>query len=235
MKLRFSLSLIILFLFSAILLQSAQARETTDKIRKSAKSGFLRDYSELQKGKGEQAQLVYVNPNADFSKYTQILIDPVVVFVVPKGDLTKMPEEDLQACINYLYAAVRDRLSKDYAIVDQPGEGVVRLRIAITDVKGAKVLMNTISSVMPVGLAVSAVKKIATGSATAVGSARIEMELQDSLTEERLAAAVDARSGKKITGKLDKFNKYAAVYDAYDYWAEKLQQRLSDLRQGNGL
>jgi hypothetical protein len=235
MKLRLFLSLIIFFLCTVIFFQPAQARETTDKIRKAVKSGFLGDYSELQKGSGDQAQLVYVNPNADFIKYTKVLIDPVVVFVVPKGDLTKMPEEDLQACINYLYAAVRDRLGKDYEIVDQPAEGVVRLRIAITDVKGAKVLMNTISSVMPVGLAVSAVKKIATGSATAVGSARIEMELQDSLTEERLAAAVDARSGKKMTGKLDKFNKYAAVYDAYDHWAERLQQRLSDLRQGKGL
>jgi len=212
-----------------------QARETTDKVKKAKNSGFLGDYSQLEKGQKTEAQLVYVNRAVYFKKYTKILFDPVAVFVIPKGDLTKIPPEELQACQNYLYATVRDKLQKDYEFVDQPGADVMRLRIAITDVKGARVLLNTVSTVMPVGLALSSVKKIATGSHSNVGSARVEMELQDSMTEERLAAGVDARAGKKITGKGDKFDKYAAVYDAYDYWAEKLQKRLSDLRQGNGL
>ena len=43
-------------------------------------SGFLQNYSQLKPGRGDQAQLVFIDPNADFSPYEKVLIDPVVVW-----------------------------------------------------------------------------------------------------------------------------------------------------------
>ena len=43
-------------------------------------SGFLDDYSQLKPGRGDQAQLVFIDPEADFSPYQKVLIDPVVVW-----------------------------------------------------------------------------------------------------------------------------------------------------------
>lgn len=124
---------------------------------------------------------------------------------------------------------MRDELSLDYEFFNQPGFDTMRLRIALTEIQDAKVVMNTVSTVMSIDLASSSVKKVATGVSSGVGVARVEMELQDSVTGERLAAAVDARAGKKITGR---FEKYAAIYESYDYWAQRLKQRLADLRAG---
>jgi len=79
-------------------------------------------------------------------------------------------------------------------------------------------------------MALGLVKKVAVGTNLSVGKARVEMELQDSQTGERLIAAVDERAGRKYTGKMDKFDKYHTVEDAFDYWSKKLKKRLKELR-----
>jgi hypothetical protein len=96
------------------------------------------------------------------------------------------------------------------------------------------VVLDTISTLMPIGLAVSEVKNLATGSHTAVGSAGAECEALDSASNVRFFAAVDERVGRKITGKLDKFEKWRTANDAFDYWAERLQKRLEEAREGRG-
>ncbi len=47
------------------------------------------------------------------------------------------------------------------------------------------------------------------------------MEGRDSITNERLAAAVDARAGTK--GITRAFSKWADVQAALDYWAERTE------------
>ena len=83
------------------------------------------------------------------------------------------------------------------------------------------------SSILPIGIAISGLKYLATGANTAVGSAGVECEGVDSVTGERLFAAVDSRVGRKVTGKFDKLEKYRTVEDAFAYWAQKLSQRLN--------
>ena len=50
----------------------------TYQARKVETSGFLEDsYSLLQEGKKGEAQLIYINPDADFAAYDKIMLDPV--------------------------------------------------------------------------------------------------------------------------------------------------------------
>jgi hypothetical protein len=42
-------------------------------------SPFLGDTSQLRAGKSGEAKLVYLNPKADFRKYTKIQLDPIVL------------------------------------------------------------------------------------------------------------------------------------------------------------
>ena len=102
--------------------------------------------------------------------------------------------------------------------------------MAITEAEDANVTMDTISTVLPIGLAVAALQTVATGTTSFVGSAGVEAELQDSQTGKRLLAAVDRRIGGKITGKFDKFDEWRTVKEAIDYWAQRLQTRLTELR-----
>jgi hypothetical protein len=71
---------------------------------------------------------------------------------------------------------------------------------------------------------------VATGTAAFVGKAGIEGEIQDALTEQRLAAAVDRQVGqKRLEGAT---NTWDDVQGAFDYWSERLRMRLAQLRAG---
>ena len=200
---------------------------STYQTRAVSTSGFLGDYSQLTKGKGDEAQLKYINPRADFNAYTRILMDPVKFYSDKKS---KLEGEDKKRIVDYLHATIQEQMKTDYTLVAQPGAETMRLRVAITEARASKVVMDTVSSIMPPAIALGLVKKVAVGTNLAVGKALIEMELQDSLTGERLVAAVDERAGRKYTGKMDKFDKYHTVHDAFDYWSKKLKERLKELR-----
>jgi len=194
-------------------------------------SGFLKDYSQLKDRGGDTAMLSYIDPQVDFREYNKIMIDPIRAYAKDKdSSMAKMSKEDQQRLLNYFDAALREQLKTDYILVKAPGPGVLRLRVAVTEASKSKVVLDTVSTVLPIGLAVSSVKAIATGKHLNVGEIGAECEGVDSVTGKRVFAAVDARVGRKITFKFDKFNKWHAAEDAFDFWAKQLETRLSDLR-----
>ena len=65
-----------------------------------------------------------------------------------------------------------------------------------------------------------------------MGEAGAEAELIDSLTGERLMAAVDRRVGTKQFKNMTK--KWDDVQSAYDHWAMRLRERLAELRRHPG-
>ena len=203
---------------------------TTYQIRQVKTSGFLGDYSHLREGGENEPQLIYFNPKADISKYDKIMIDPIMAYLGKDSHLDDMARENLQALLNYFHATLREQLGKDYTIVDKPGPGVLQLRIALTDARGAKVAMDTLSTVVPVGLAISGLQRVALGKTLTAGTVRIEAEARDPQTGMQLAAMVDERAGSKVTGKLDKWSKWQDARDAFDFWGERLRARLKELR-----
>jgi hypothetical protein len=161
-------------------------------------------------------------------------MEPIKVYAEQGGKLSKIPEEDVLYIINYLDSSIREQLKGDYYFVGRPGQGVMRLRLAITEAEGSRVVLDTVSTVMPIGLAINGIKRIATGTYAFTGKMGIEAELLDSQTNTRLAAAVDRRAGEKVSGKFDKFNKWRAVQGACDYWTVRLRHRLTELREAAG-
>lgn len=204
---------------------------STSQMRSTKTAGFLGNYSQLQKGEGDQAQMVYIKPGVKWASYNKIIIDPITAYAVPGNPLAKLPKEQLNALAGYLYSTLREQLSKDYQVVNAAGPGVLRLRVAITEAGAGRPVLGVISSATPPGIALSALKTVITGQGTGTGSARVEMEMLDSQTRQRLAAAVDAQSGNK-RDFFGNFNKWDDAQDAFDGWAAQLQKRLSELRAG---
>jgi len=202
----------------------------TKQARSVEKSGFLGDYSKLKSGEKDRSLLYYENPAAVWPSYDKVLLDPVRVYTSPESGLGKVSREELQSIVNYFDASVRTALEADYKIVDKPGPGTIRIRIALTDAAGSKEISDTISNVLPPGIAISLLKEAFTGKALGVGDASVEVELLDSVSDDRLAAAVDARvGGKTFKGKFDKWDD---VKKSIDYWSEKLRSRLADSQAG---
>ena len=199
------------------------------KTREVSLSGFLGDYSSLKPEESGEAKLVYLNPSADFSKYSKVMFEPVTVWVEDDSKLAKLAQDEVQPIIDYLDAAVRESLGKNYTFVERAGADVLRLRIAVTEGAKAKVVLNSISSVSPLGVVVNATTKIITGTHAAVGECAIEGELTDSVTGDRLMAVVDARAGRKVIAS-GNFTQWGDVQDAFDYWAGQLGERLAGLR-----
>jgi len=204
----------------------------THQARSVDPSGFLKNYQQLKEGGEDQALLVYINPKAKFAQYKSILLEPVKIYAAQGSAFMDASPETRQSLVNYLDAEIRDELKGSFTFVNKPGPGVMRFRVAITDAQGSMVLMDTVSSVVPIGLAVSILKSGLTGAHSGVGSCNIEFEAVDAMTGVRLAAAVDKRVGDKFTGNFDKFDQWHAVKSAFDYWAARMKTRLLELQAG---
>lgn len=222
-----------LLLCATIAMTCMLAACATQQARKTSTTTFLGDYSMLKPGGDGKALFLYINPQADFEAYNAIWMDPVKLYASGKHEMEKLTPEDRQKILNYADAAMREQLAKDYTLVDAPGPGVMHLRVAITEAKDANVTLDTISTIIPIGLAASALAELATGQWAFTGSVGVEAEMLDSVSGVRLFAAVDRRTGGKVSGKFDKFNDWRAVKDAFDYWAKKMRERLAELRAGN--
>jgi hypothetical protein len=213
-----------LALLSVVLLSGCAS---TYQKREVTGSGFLKDYSQLKDYGGDTAMLSYLDPKANFRAYTKIMLDPVCAYASGKDSkMGKLPREKQQMLVNYFDAALREQLTNDYTLVSQPGPDVLRLRVAITEARGSMVVLDTVSSVVPVGIALSAIKAMVTGKHLSVGEIGAECEGLDSLTDKRIFAAVDARVGRKYTFKFDKFNRWHTAEDAFDFWAKRLHDGL---------
>lgn len=187
-------------------------------------SGFLGDYSKFQKGGDDEALLVYKKPGADLSKYNAVFVKPVKVWV--NADAKDVDPKEMQRLADFLHATVVDRLQKDFRIAPAPGQGVLEVTSAITEAEGSSVALDMISAVVPIGRAIEEIKHLATGSYSFVGRAGVEASVNDSVTGERLFAAVDRRAGRKsIAGSAGTWNDVEA---AYEYWANRLATRLAE-------
>jgi hypothetical protein len=194
---------------------------------KVLRTSFLKNYDELQSGKEGQALLRYVNPGADFSRYDKIKLDPVMVWTKQGSSLADQPMDEVQSLVDHLDASLRESLGRDYQLVEKPGPGVMRLRVAITEADGAPAVMGTVSGTGPGAHMIQGARKLATGTSTFVDSAGVEAELLDSQTEERLAAAIDRRVVQTSAQSWDDINQM------FDFWADKLAERLKEARSAS--
>jgi hypothetical protein len=192
------------------------------------KTGFLGDYSQLKPGTKDQMLLVYFNPRANWKQYNSVLVERVQVWDSPDSKVT--PENE-QMLSNYYYNALKENLSKNFKIAEQPGPGVMTLRVALTNPTTATPVLRTVSVVIPQARLLNSVNNLATGSYAFVGSAQSEGEVLDSVTGERLAAAVDRRSGGLSVKNADVWE-WGDAKNAMDFWAQRTDQRLVELHSG---
>jgi len=182
----------------------------------------------LVKGADDQALYRYVNPKADFKQYSKLMIDPVLVYKY--AELDKEELENYQKLANNAYVYLMKEMEKDYQIVKFPEPGALRIQMAIVDADSSKPVRNTLSTIVPIGMALSAVKYSATGKQAGVGEITLQLRITDANTGELLGAALDRRVGGKEVTKL--WSSWHNADDALQYWAKKVSFRLCEMRAG---
>lgn len=184
---------------------------------------FLSDYSKLSPVAGEKEMKRYINPNADFAKYDKILIDRIKVWYKEDAEYKGIDPTELKALVDYFHEAIVKQVEATYTIAEKAGPGVMRLRIAITELVPTKPAYSVAVAVTPY----ATIADLAAGGKNMhspyLGETAMESELLDSVTSELLAAMVDRRLGKKYYYDLKKGSKgvsdgVGGYIDAYSTW-----------------
>lgn len=170
-------------------------------------SGFLSNYASLQSMNSSRSR--YISPT--LADYHAVLLDPVEVRI--EGDILT-PDERTQAA-NYFDAACRRIVTEaGIDLADDPGPGVARVRLALTDVAKSTWWAKIHPGARFAG--------------AGTGGAAMEGEVVDSLTGVQLAAAVQADAGNQFN--LTAFSTLDDVKGAIDKWAKDAAEQFREAR-----
>ena len=191
------------------------------------KAGLLEGYyGKLGPGPKDGAKLRWLKPGVDFSKYEKFMIDSVVFFLADESEYKGIDGNEIKELTDAFNLELVNALKDKYPIVSEPGPEVLRIRIAITNVKLSKPVLSGVTSIIPIGLAVSVVKKGATGTWTGSGEVGVELLAIDTMTNEVIAAAQDERSA----GFTERFSRLGSAEEAFQFWAGRVRTFFDNVR-----
>ena len=216
-------------------------------------SGFLSDYSKLKAAPDGSEAMSWRKPDIDFKVYNKIIVERLTFFYHDEADYKGIDPTELKALADYFSESLIKNLGDNYPVVTESGPGVLRIRAALTDIVPNKPSVSVVTLVVPyltvADLGTSSVAKGGPGSNFYVGHTSVEAEFIDGATNEQVAAFVDRYYPKKYDVELKKgpgraiihgFGQYFKAYstwsytkDAFDYWAQKLRQKLDEVHGKN--
>jgi hypothetical protein len=197
--------------------------------QKTAHSGFLESYPVFEPGPKDGVDSVYLKRDVDFTSYNKIMMDHVVFYLSKDAKYKGIHADEMKELADAFHKAFAEALGNAYPLVDKPGKGVLRIRTAITDLVPSKPGLSGVTTVVPIGLAIDLIKSGAGGGHTGVGQASMEVEFLDSITNVRVAAAIDTKPGNKLEG----FTKWGAAKGAFEFWAKRLRIWLDQIHEKN--
>jgi len=179
---------------------------------KQKQTGFLSDYSQLQKDSGD---LRYFNA-ARVANYKQFIVEPVHFVFYKKDTAKKLDAATKRRMAKLMHDEIVRELSGRYKIVSEPGPGVAVVRVAITDLRKDTPALNVLPQTRMTGLG--------------LGGVSMEGELLDSRTRKQIAAVVQAGDGGKIS--LEGLSKWSSAEAVIKKWAKKFGSRIDKAHDG---
>ena len=155
-------------------------------------SGFLDDYSRLRRGAEGDLPFVYRNPDARWTSYRKVLLEPVTLWRSGRDSLAPIPQEELLRLVSDFEAAVARRLGRGFELVDTPSPGTLRMRLAITEARASDKVLDVLTAVAEPGRH-DTPEMLSPELRRFIESAEIEGELRDAETDVLLAQGLDRR------------------------------------------
>ena len=192
---------------------------------KPANVVFLGSGIELQSVPGSSMREWSSRPGI-LGDYHTFLFEPVVVSLGKAPTDNQASPEELKNLSEHLRLAFTAELrSGGYTVVDVPGDGVLRVRAALTElvpVDPAKnITAKVVGTVTGVGLFIPTVD---------IGQAAIEVDMRDCMTGARVAAFADRKAGRAYFTGLSPYRRWGDVESAFGAWAREFRARLDQIR-----
>jgi hypothetical protein len=232
---------------SAAAMSGTVASEAT--AAKIAHVGFLTDYSRLQPMPGGGGLLCWRDAGTNWKQYTKVMLERIQITIKP-GSQNGVDPTDLKMLIDYFHADLVKAIQPEAQIVTATGPGVLRVRIALTNL----VPTNTIASLAGTAAPYGFVAEIASGAATGrpvgstpyLGQTGMEVQFRDGASGRIVAECADLEIGLKyaadmnagaagaaeswINGYMDSFSQWTYAKNAFDKWSADFARRLAALR-----
>lgn len=192
------------------------------------KTGFLGEYYKnlTPAPEGGMAKFRWLKPGVDFAKYKKVMVDYVVFALAEDSQYKAISGDEMKELGDAASLALVNAIKEKDPVVAEPGPDVWRLRMAIVGLKQSNPVISGITTVIPVGLGISILKKGAVGAWTGAGATQAEAMLLDSLTNEVLAVGYLEYKA----GFTERFTKWGSVEDAFKYWGERGAKAVEALR-----
>jgi hypothetical protein len=221
---------IVALLLTAALLSACTT--STPRDPKFSDSDIILD--NLHRVKNAQVGVAYLDPQADFGRFSKILLDPLDMsrteIIQPArttSAVARRPTELTERNIETIQNAFADVFTReleetgDYQVVSEPGPDVLRVSATITQIA------PTAPGDSP-GTRTSGRVRVFTEGA---GAMAIAFAFSDSETNEVLAVVKDARSGTPTWGVNNSVTNLSDVRFIFGRWARMLRARL-DIAHG---
>lgn len=196
---------------------------------------FLTNYDLLQPragAKGKPGDLVYIAPNAmkRLAAYKAVMVDQPEILFSPDSKIKGMKPDDQKALAEAMRDALSGRLAAGgYSVSQQPGPGVLYLRVGLTDLMVSKKKRN-ILAYTPIGAVVKAGADAVRETLSKVDFIEMtfQAELVDSVSNDVLGAIVAERGTRKGDGQketridIDEFNQNMGA------WGNRLRCQLDN-------
>ena len=159
-------------------------------------SGFMTDYTQLVKITDGSADYRYVSPGGEdrMAQYNAVMIDQPEIFIANDSPYRGAKPKHLDALAESLRSGIASALSEDMYVVDRPGENVLYISVAATNLTLTK-KKRGILGYTPAGLMGGAIAGAATSNLAKKANLQglvFEFEAFDSVSGERIIAIIDS-------------------------------------------
>lgn len=157
---------------------------------------------------GDRAVMIYTNPDLKITSYSNFLIEQVKI---SSNDSLSLPKKEEEFLAEAFRKELIDVLESGYGIVNEPGPGVLRVRVIIQDIQPAKV------DFVEEGAVVLRLD-------TLLARVAMEIDCLDSVSGERVAALIHTLHDRRYFDR-EKKKRLLNIREAFGVWARSLRQR----------
>ena len=168
-------------------------------------------------------------PGADFKRYDKALLTYIEIFIASDSKYKGIDADQMKILSDSMRVVMTEALEPDTPVVSEAGPGVIILRIAITNVHLGKP-EHRFGQYLPIGLAVSGVKKLAGKSRNlSLKDASIEAEMFDPQTGERLAVRIDTKPLRSLNDESEEMS-WETIEESLKVYANRFRDRAALFR-----